>query len=653
MKSTKAKTIIAIILLAITAASSSIIFNHLLGRARIADLTEDNLYSLSAGTQNIIKKISQPITLKLYYSRQSALEGPEGIRFWNNYFLYVRDLLQEYADKSNGTIRLEVIDPKTYSIQEEEAIGYGLKRYDLNEDSFIFGLAAVTDLGKHSAIDFFEPRRQILVEYDVSKLLSDLTQRQKLTIGVLSSLPVLGDNLPPYMMMMLQQQGKKVKRPWAIISELRQSYDVSEAKIHEGQFVNDPDFLLVIHPKKFEKEKLFAIDQYVMRGGKLIVITDPYCVMDQPKNQNPMMMQQPKENARASELNALLERWGVKTDTTQTVADPEFAQKVPLSPNQPPQPFAPFLSLSGDAISKSSPMVAGLHNISMILAGQINSTLAANVEVLPLITSSKEANLWQPGPFGLMRPPTMMQMIRGFKKENTGIKNLAVMLKGKFLSNFKDGVELEIKAQPPQPNQPAAQTQQPSKTIKLKSINESDTENAIIVISDVDMFSDQFAYQNNGMFGMSKVGDNSSLLLNAIEVLGGESDLLDIRTRGIYLRPFKVVDQIEKQSEQETAGKVEEINKTIAKFQQQLQQIVSGSGSKNTELLKKDIIAKKRQLEAEILRANRQLRQLQQKKRDKVRALQTRLERINLAAAPAIVLIIAIIVWIRRKKHQA
>ncbi len=643
------RTVIAVILVMVIAGSAALVSDKLLGRTRIADLTEDNLYSLSGGTENIIKKLNQPLTLKLYYSRQSALEGPEGIRFWNNYFLYVRDLLEEYARRSNGKIRLEVIDPKTYSIEEEEAINYGLKRFDLNQDSFIFGLCAITDLGKSAAIPFFEPQRQVLVEYDVSKLVSDLSQRKKLTVQVMSSLPVTGDNLPPYMMMMMQQQGKKINQPWAVISELRETYDVQEAKIHEGLLINTPDYLLVIHPKDFSKEQLFAIDQYVIGGGKLIVFTDPFCVIDQPKA-NPM--QRPQEGAQASEINALLEKWGVKTDTKNTVADPENAARLPIRPNQPAEPFAPFMTLSNQSINQEQPLVAGLHNLRFILAGEIKNTLAANIKVTPLVFTSKEANLWAPGPYGLMQPPSLLEMVRNFKAADSGVKNLAVLVQGKFSSNFPDGIEIEIKKDKNQPPQPEAE-KAPVETKKLKAIKEAAEENAIIVISDVDMITDQFAFQNNGMFGLSKVSDNSSLLLNALDYLGGESDLLTIRTRGEYLRPFKIVDDIEKKSEEETAGKVDEINKKIQDFQNQLRELVGSRKDGNQEIVKKDIIAKRREIEAEILRANRQLRELQQKKRDKVRALQSKLETSNLIAAPLLVLIIGVIVWLRRRSHKA
>lgn len=656
------KTLAAIILIGLITAAATLCVLRLSGRARLADLTEDRLYSLSEGTHNILRKLNQPLTLKLYYSRQAALEGPDGIRFWNNYFLYVRDLLQEYASLSGGKIRLEVIDPQSYSIEEEEAVGYGLRRFDLGSNSFIFGLAAVTELGRESALPFFEPQRQAFVEYDVSKLISDLTQRQKLSVGVISSLPVLGDDYPPYMLMMLQQQGQRVRQPWAVMHLLKESYEVFEARVREGRFEREPDYLLVIHPKELDRQTLFAIDQYVVGGGKAAVFVDPLCLSDQPENP-----QQQQSHSSASDLNALLERWGLRMDAAAVVADPGICVRVPLQQGMPAEPFPPFLQFQRDNISKTQALVSGMSNLQMIMAGDLRGTHIDGMEVTPLLFTTPEANLWRPTPAELMRPPRFAQMLQGFKPADAGVKNCAVLLRGRFKTNFPDGLLIEEspadngagftgEEAPGTSDEAAEGVKEPegaaSGERRVSALAQAAEEGLLLVVADVDMLADAFAFRQNTLAGMSQSGDNAAFLFNALDYLGGSLDLLQVRTRGEYLRPFTVIDEIERKAEEQTAGKVEELNQRIQAIQQELGELVSSQGGKNTEILQKGILEKKRELEAEIVRVNRQLRQLQQDKRQAVRQLQSRLELFNLLAAPAAVLLVGLVIWIRRLRQR-
>ncbi|MDD5090802.1 MAG: GldG family protein, partial [Candidatus Wallbacteria bacterium] len=211
---TTTRTICAILCIAVITLCAVMITGRIFGHTRFCDLTEFNLYSLSQGTKSIISKINQPITLKLYYSRVASRKGPEQIRFWNNYYLYVRDLLEEYAGLSGGRLKLEVIDPRPFSPEEDEALRFGIQRFQLSEEeSFFFGLAAVTELGREKVIKFFEPNRQEFVEYDISKMISELLQRERKKVGILSFLPVTGSDMSPYLMQMLRMQGKTPEKP--------------------------------------------------------------------------------------------------------------------------------------------------------------------------------------------------------------------------------------------------------------------------------------------------------------------------------------------------------------------------------------------------------------------------------------------------------
>lgn len=681
------KVLLAVVLIALITLCSALLVNHFAGRARVADLTDGSLYSLSAGTRSILGKLNQPVTLRLYYSRASAQEGPDGIRFWNSYFLYVRDLLDEYAARSNGMLKLEVIDPKTSSEEEEAAITGGLKRFDLGSNSFLFGLIASTELGKSATLPFFQPQRQAFVEYDVSKLISDLTRRQKLSVGVLSSLPALGDNYPPYMMMMLQQQGKTPKQAWGVFQAMRESYDVFEAKVKNGVFERTPDYLLVIHPKKLDRPALFAIDQFIVKGGKAAIFLDPFCISDQP--QMPMY-QQPEPGSSGSELNALLNKWGISMETKNIVTDPLLAVKVPLEQGRAPEPFPAFLELTEKNLDRKQVAVAELRGLQMLFAGDLVVKPAEGLKIEVLAKSTADGNLWSPEPYELSRPPRFAQLMKALKPENRGEKTLSCLITGTFKSNYPDGIEFipqpeneqqqqnpmmmnpmmmggmgfsgdgPAAAAPVAASAPAAsgakagdaaakpEEKKEPQPIKLAAVKEGAEPGTVFVTADVDMLTDQLAFRG-GLGGQVESGDNAAFLLNIVDYLGGSTDLMSVRTRSDYLRPFTVIDEIEREAEKASAGKVEELNASISQMQRQLSELISSQGGKNTEIVQKSLLEKKRDLEAQVIRANRELRKLDEQKRASVAKLQNSLKWFNLLFAPTLVLLIALGIWIHRR----
>ena len=334
------RTLLAVLCIFVITLCAVLIARKLIGRTRV-DLTEHKLYTLSDGTRNILSKLNQPIRLKLYYSKTAALKGPEQIRLFNNYHLYVRDLLAEYVSLSQGALTLTEYDPRRFSDEEEEAIKYGIKQFPLSDDeNFFFGLVAQTELGKEKIIAFFEPGRQEFVEYDISKLISSLARRDKKKIGVLSFLPVMGTDMSPYMMQMMRMQGRQPEKPWAITEHLREEYDVVKVASDAESIDEDIDFLMVVHPKDLPEKTLFAIDQFVMKGGKLLAFVDPHCFSDAPK-QDPQNPYAAMNHKAASDLNALLQAGGWKwtlarSPLTVCLASRPLFGAMPLRPRLQP-----------------------------------------------------------------------------------------------------------------------------------------------------------------------------------------------------------------------------------------------------------------------------------------------------------------------------
>jgi ABC-type uncharacterized transport system involved in gliding motility auxiliary subunit len=616
-------------------------------RGAQADLTQDKIYTLSAGTRHILAQLNQPMTLKLYYSRTAAMKGPDAIRFFNSYYLYVRDLLEEYVKLSGGKLKLEVLDPRQYSDAEEEAVQAGVKRFALSEEEvFFFGLVAQTALGKVKTIPFFEPERQEFVEYDISKLISTAVLRDKKKVGVLSSLNLAGPEMSPYLLQMMRMQGREPPKPWTIITELRETYDIQTVPAETEAIPAELDFLMVVHPKDLPKKTLFAIDQFVMKGGRLMVFVDPFCVADQPRTQEPYEAAEPK---KSSDLNALLRGWGVEMEPDEIAADRLLAIKASLGPNEPPSPLLPYMQLRDDCFNRKEIITAPLHDVRVLFAGVLQEVPTAGVKVTPLLTTTSTGNVWKPAaPWELASPNA--EAIRRAVSDGTKPLMLACRITGKFRTNFPNGLQAEEKKEPAPESGKAPENSKAKEEPKPKTIEavkEASSDGMILVFSDVDMISDMVAYRET-FFGSAQEADNAPLVFNALDFLAGSSDLIAIRSRGGFNRPFTVVDRIEREAEAATGDQVNAVNERIKEYQDQLAKLGASATGRNEKLIASEAVAQRNKVEQDIREARKELRRLNAGKRARIEALGMKIETHNLVWAPAAVLLIAIVLAVVR-----
>ncbi|MHC4426544.1 MAG: Gldg family protein [Planctomycetota bacterium] len=626
-----------------------------IGKPLKLDITSQRLYMLSDGTKAILTKLNQPVKARLYYAKTAALKGPDQIRFFNNYYEFVRALLEEYVAVSKGMVELEVIDPRPFSDDETQALRYGLKRFPITEEeNFFFGLVVQTQFGVEKAIPFFSPDRQNFVEYDISYLIDTAITRQKRKIGVMSSLPVMGDDVTGYMREMMMRQGQQPKPPWTFIEQLRKQYEV-ETVATDVNDINNIDILLVIHPKGLSEQTLFAIDQFVLKGGRTIVCVDPHCFMDRPPQQ--MQMQMQMQHSSSSELNTLLKTWGLEMPANTFAGDRNLALKTPTRTSPRPESVIGILGLTpeGNCFAKENVVTAELNEVTFAFSGVLNEIADSNdaddaspdIERTPLVRTSSRGNTFTiSGPYELMfldGQSLDKKLVDGAKPVSMGY-----LVTGRLKSSFPDGIEVESES--PDPNDP---NETVTTTTQVAGLAEAQEDCAVIVFSDVDFISDGVAYQNS-FFGKLVRGDNSTLMLNAIEDLSGSSDLVSIRSRGNFKRPFVVVDEIERQAEKETANEVANINAQIAGFQGELQRIVSSAKEGEEEVIGSSIMQKKKEVELKIHQAQRQLRQVKVTRRERIERLGNKLRQANMLVAPMVILIIAIVLGIRRgvrKRH--
>ena len=272
------------------------------------DMTEEKLYTLSNGSKDILKKLNTPLTLKLYYSKTSANKGTEGLRIFNNYFFYVKDLLEEYVAHSRNNLRLQVIDPRPDTKEEEEASTYGLKKFQLTEtEKYFFGLVVENNVGTEKIIEFFDPGQQENLEYEVTRLIYSVINPRKKSVGILSSLPILNDKMTPYMAQLMRMQGKAPQESWIITKLMQEFYDVKNIE-PDTEKISGLDILMIAHPKNLSEKTLWAIDQYVLGGGKVLLFVDPSSIVDN-------VISKARAGAeKKSNLKKLMTKWGVELE---------------------------------------------------------------------------------------------------------------------------------------------------------------------------------------------------------------------------------------------------------------------------------------------------------------------------------------------------
>ncbi len=649
------RAITAISLIAIITVSAISICQNT-GKSMRVDITDQRLYTLSEGTKAIVGNLNQPIKLKLYYTKTAAMKGPDQIRYFNEYYVFVRALLDEYVAAAKGNVILEVIDPRPFSDDELDAIRHGLKRFALNEEeNFFFGMVLETPFGVEKKIDFFSPDRQKFVEYDISYLIDTAVTREKRRIGIISSVSIMGDT--GYMVQMMRAQGRQPKPTWGIVRHLKQTYQVNQLDTELDE-IKDTDILMVIHPKDLPEKTLFAIDQYILKGGRTIICIDPHAVADQS---DPMqMMQRGQMQTTNSSLDKLLNTWGLEMPQNTFASDLALAVTGSSRPNQRPGKIIGILSLTrnNESFNTETAITAELNKINMMFPGALKKTAGAaesGLEFTPLLLTTNRGNTWKVSShYELMSPDH--EMLRKKFTEGTQPVVMAYRITGKFKSSFPDGIEVpdesaddEADAKPSESGEENGQ-----KTKTLTGLTEAaDEDCAVVVFADVDFISDIVAYRTT-FFGLMVVDDNAALMLNTIEDLSGSGNLISIRSRGNFKRPFTVVNDIELEAEKDTAVEEANINAQITGFQQELDNILSQAKGKEGAIIQTEILNKKMEVESTIRDLQMKLRQVKMERIRRIEKLGANLRNLCTLPGPAIIMLIAILLWVRRsvmKRH--
>jgi len=613
-----------ILIAAVLAIATIILVNSTLTSWRM-DLTENKLYTLSEGTLNIIKSLEEPVTLDFYVSKKAMTGIPQIASYANR----IHDLLIEYAAKSNGKIRLNVIEPEAFSEQEDMAVANGMQGAPINAvgDLAYFGLVGTSSTDHQQSIPFFQLNEEQKLEYDLTKLIYNIANPEKRTIGILNShLPVYGDLMP------------QTVREWAISKLISEFFQV--ISLDSALEINDNlDLLLVIHPKDLSQLTLFAIDQYILAGGKAIFFVDPLAEGDisQPDPQNPNTIPNP-----SSELTQLFTAWGINVIDNTVAADLRSAMKVQIRTNRGIEEatYLPWLKLDKSNFNSDDIIASELSAINMGTAGIIEKMEGSRINLTPLFQTSAESMRLNAFMLQFERDPA--KLLTDFISENTTF-TLAARIEGPVTTSFPDGMP-----EPDHDNPYDDHFESPGSILVEGDIN-------AIIVADTDILNDAFWISQQNYFGVSMpqpIADNGSFVINALENMSGSSDLISLRSRGQYSRPFKVVDEIRlnaetqfRQQQQMLETRLQETEQKIAALQQER--------SVNDLFLsteQRDEIERFRQ---EQVNTRKELRAVQHELQKNIEQLGTTLKFINIGLIPLIITIMAISIGLIRTKRKS
>jgi len=524
--------------------------------ARI-DVTENALYTLSQGTKNILQNLEEPITLRFYLSQKLATSRP-GI---SSYTIRVKELLEEYERLAAGKIQLRIIDPEPFSEEEDRAEGFGLQGVpvDQSNTTFYFGLAGTNTTDDEEVIPFFAPNRAEFLEYDVTKLIYQLDKPQQKIIGVMSTLPIQGDTqASPF--------AQNKAEPWMIMEHLRQLFELQTLETDIDSIPETIDVLMLVHPKGLSDKTLYAIDQFVLNGGRTIVFVDPYSEAEQPPSdpRNPLASLQAPRN---SDLAPLFKAWGLELVANKAVGDLEAAQKVQMRKGSGAVVinYPVWVNLDEPRYFNQNDIVTGkLGSMVLATAGSLQKQGNVNTQVEPLIQTGQQAMAIDTQKLGLLSDPE--NLAREFKPEKQF--NLAVRVTGKVKSAFPDGKPKDDEASEETEAQTAAEDNN-HLTESTESIN-------VIVVADTDLLQDQFWVNVQNFLGRRIAlphAANATFVSNALENLGGSNDLISVRSRGEFSRPFTRVEDLQQQAEQRFREKEKELLARLQETEQKIREL--------------------------------------------------------------------------------
>src|SRR6266849_5312659 len=607
-----------------------ILINLVLGAARgRIDLTQGKLFTLSEGTRAVLSKLESPVKIRLYFTQGDA-GAPLPIKAYGR---RVEDLLAEFRQAGRGKVLVEKLDPQPDSDAEDSATLEGIEAQVTPAGEKFYLGAAVSTLDQKLALPALTPDREPLLEYDLTRAIARATATSKPVVGVMSALPVFG--MPPS-----QFTGGQPVEPQVFVGELRRDYTVKRVSLDPDRIDDDIKVLLVIHPRGIGERAQYALDQFVLRGGKLIAFLDPNAYFDQLGQMGGM-----GGGGTPSSLDKLLKAWGLAFDSGKVVLDMRYVTGAGV------RTLPTLLSLNDNAFDPKDITTARLGSLLMPFAGVFTGKPAEGLSETVLMKTSAYSQLVDS--FAAMAQGEAA--IRGFKPSGTEYP-LAIRLTGKFKTAFPEGrpapEDKGDKNVAKAPEKKAAKASDPK--AESASLKESAAENAVVLVGDSDFINDGAAVQSQEIFGQRIViprNGNLAFAQALVDQFAGDPALIKLRSRASAARPFTVIRDMEAKAQQAYLGKIKELEDNLGQTQEKLNALQKGKGQGAGAILSAGQQTELENFRRKAAETRLALKEVRRELRADSEALQFWTKVLNIALVPLLVAIagVALAIWRRRR----
>ena len=607
---------LSLVLLALVFVAAVTANNSLLTGLRI-DLTEDNLYTVSPGTRNVLASIVEPINVYLFFSDSETAD----IAPLRNYATRVREMLEELETAGGGNLVLHVIDPVPFSEDEDRAARFGLQPITLGiGQSLYFGLAATNSVGDEEVIEIFNPDRERFLEYELARLIYSLARPDRVVVGVHAGVSMTAGFDP---------QTQRVTEPWVAYSQAGQLFEMRSLPPGFTEIEEDVDVLWLVHPRALEDETLYAIDQFVMGGGRALIFLDPFAEVDMAAAMDPAAM----AAGSASDLAPLLSGWGVEFSAGEVVADNQYALSVTTGQSMRPVRHLGLLGLDATAIDPEDVITDGLYNINVGTAGHFSVAEDSTVTLQPLLTSSIDAETLPAIQMQMLTDPEAL--LDDFAPSGESYV-IAGRLTGPLQSAYPDG--------PPAEELPDGE-----------HLASTDSAN-VILVGDVDILSDRLWVQQQNFLGQTLAtafANNGDFLVNALDNLSGSADLIGIRARGTYSRPFTRVQALRRQADAQFRQTEQQLQAELTETENRLSELQDARTDQGSLLMSDEQQAEIQRFLDEQVRIRQELRAVQRNLDRSIEQLGTVLQFINIGLVPLLLTAVALsAVVVRRRRTE-
>lgn len=597
--------------------------NALFSSARI-DLTENKLYTLTLGTRDLIAEIDEPIKFRFFFSQRAS----EDLTALRAYARRVQELLEEYQALAGGSINLEIIDPEPFSEEEDLAAQFGLQSVPVNNagDELYFGLVGTNSVDDQLIISFFQPDKEEFLEYDISRIIHQLNSSRKPKVGLLSSLKIQGD---------IDTSTFQTTPAWVVIDQLTQQYEVVDVAMDATELPRDMQLLIIVHPKSLSDATLFAIDQFAMAGGRVLLFVDPLAEMERrPPGAMP--------TEPASDFS-LLSNWGMQLRADTVLADSAAALNVGGSNGQSVRHLG-ILGLSAENFNSDDVSLASLESINVTTSGILDMVGRPESRIDILIQSSENAMPMASTEFQSLTDPE--QLLKTFVP--TGERyTIAARISGKAVTAYPGGVDVETvpeaEAEVEGQGQGQGQVESTRDTQLHQAVLTGTDKLNVIVVADTDILTDRLWVQVQNFFGQtiaSPWANNGDFVLNSVDNLLGGSELISIRSRGRFSRPFTVVESLRLAAQSKYQKSADTLQRELEETEAELNEVESSQSDQNLLALSPEQEQAITQFQDEKLRIRKQLRDVRHQLDKDIEGLGATLKLINIIVLPLLLVLV-------------